>query len=324
MPGVVSQRTKELVQPTGPHLSEGLLCLGAETRDRVGYLFDGGLNRCIRIHLQQQKHHNSTPVLSRHSLSIHLIVSRTWNIKQTQTPKSSIYLLPPSQPIQLLGLRTTHQPPQPRFRQEIMVIELKPRHHRLGNQQPPSRPVIIRPPLLVRQQKASLIFPPLHNPLRLLALRDVQAHDKILHPLLLALLVRVDEDVSAPASVEGVDGPRAVPVEVALRGVGREEVEDCCGGAAEGWVEAWAVEGVSGGGGGRGWEGGGDLAGVAVGFYVVAAFDVGEHGQGVDYCLDWGGLFLGGFAGCLDGEGRGEGLVGRDGHDGFCLFYFLV
>ena len=52
----------------------------------------------------------------------------------------------------------------------------------------------------------------------------------------------MDQDVSAPAPVQGMYGPRPVAVEVALRRVGRDEVEDGGGGATEGRVEAWSVE----------------------------------------------------------------------------------
>ena len=38
-------------------------------------------------------------------------------------------------------------------------------------------------------------------------------------------------------------------------------------------------------------EGAGDLPAVAVGFYVVPSFDMGEHAEGVDDGLDFGGFF---------------------------------
>lgn len=118
----------------------------------------------------------------------------------------------------------------------------------------------------------------------------------------------MDQDVAAAAPVEGVNDAATVGVEVALRAVGREVVEDGAGQEADGGVEALAQP-PGGGDGGLGDGGvrvrGGEGAWGGVGECEVAALDVGEQVEGCDGRLDVAGLGTGGGLVCWE-EGSGQ------------------
>lgn len=144
--------------------------------------------------------------------------------KNTNSNNNIPPLLPPNQPPQS-PLPLPKQPPQPRPPQKLMILILKPRHHRLGNQQP----LTPLPALTIGQQKTRLPTPPLHNPLQPLPLRHIPPDNKRLHlylPLGRGSRRRVDDDVAPPAAVQRVHGAGAVAMEVPLRGGRGEEVED--------------------------------------------------------------------------------------------------
>ena len=134
--------------------------------------------------------------------------------------------------------------------------------------------------VLLVEQETGLPDTTLDDPLQLLSLFNVMAYNERFNAA-----TRMDEHVAAPAPVKRVDDATPVHVEVALRALRREVVEDGGGHEPEGRIVPLAEtprRRYRGLGQGRPRVGGRDGAGGRVGEREVAALDVGDQVERLD------------------------------------------